>query len=222
MNNISNITPPQNGVIDDLCQIIEQGRSQAYASANQIVIQTYWNIGRRIVEEEQQGESRAQYGKRLIANLADKLSARYGNNYSKRNLEYYRQFYLSFKNLEIVNTCVRNLTWSHIRRIMNEANPKAREWYLKEASEQMWSVRTLSRNMNTQYYGRRMACYREKLALPEPIIEENDPQEYVKSPVIAEFLGFRKDSKLDESELEQALIDNLDRKSTRLNSSHLL
>ena len=129
MNNISNMTPPQNGVIDDLCQIIEQGRSQAYASANQIVIQTYWNIGRRIVEEEQQGESRAQYGKRLIANLADKLSARYGNNYSKRNLEYYRQFYLSFKNLEIVNTCVRNLTWSHIRRIMNEANPKAREWY---------------------------------------------------------------------------------------------
>lgn len=210
MNNISNITPPQNGVIDDLCQIIEQGRSQAYASANQIVIQTYWNIGRRIVEEEQQGESRAQYGKRLIANLADKLSARYGNNYSKRNLEYYRQFYLSFKNLEIVNTCVRNLTWSHIRRIMNEANPKAREWYLKEASEQMWSVRTLSRNMNTQYYGRRMACYREKLALPEPIIDENDPQEYVKSPVIAEFLGFRKDSKLDESELEQALIDNLE------------
>lgn len=210
MNNISNITPPQNGVIDDLCQIIEQGRSQAYASANQIVIQTYWNIGRRIVEEEQQGESRAQYGKRLIANLADKLSARYGNNYSKRNLEYYRQFYLSFKNLEIVNTCVRNLTWSHIRRIMNESDPEARVWYLKEASEQMWSVRTLSRNINTQYYGRRMACYRESLALPKPIIEDNDTQEYIKSPVIAEFLGFRKDSKFDESKLEQALIDNLE------------
>lgn len=210
MNNISNITPPQNGVIDDLCQIIEQGRSQAYASANQIVIQTYWNIGRRIVEEEQQGESRAQYGKRLIANLADKLSARYGNNYSKRNLEYYRQFYLSFKNLEIVNTCVRNLTWSHIRRIMNESDPEARVWYLKEASEQMWSVRTLSRNINTQYYGRRMACYRESLALPKPIIEDNDTQEYIKSPVIAEFLGFRKDSKFDESKLGQALIDNLE------------
>lgn len=98
MNN--NITLPQNGVIKDLCQIIEQGRRQAYASANQIVIQTYWNIGRRIVEEEQHGEQRAGYGKRLIANLAERLSAIYGNNYSKRNLEYYRQFYLCFKNPE--------------------------------------------------------------------------------------------------------------------------
>lgn len=200
----------KNGVIEDLRQIIEHGRSQAYASANQIVIQTYWNIGRRIVEEEQHGEQRAKYGKRLIATLAEQLSPLYGNNYSKRNLEYYRQFYLCFKNLEIVNTCVHNLTWSHIRRIMNEADPKAREWYLKETSEQMWSVRTLSRNIGTQYYGRRMACYRENLTLPKPIIEENDPQEYVKSPVIAEFLGFRKDSKFDESELEQALINNLE------------
>lgn len=200
----------KNGVIEDLRQIIEHGRSQAYASANQIVIQTYWNIGRRIVEEEQHGEQRAKYGKRLIATLAEQLSPLYGNSYSKRNLEYYRQFYLCFKNLEIVNTCVHNLTWSHIRRIMNEADPKAREWYLKEASEQMWSVRTLSRNIGTQYYGRRMASYREHLILPKPIIEENDPQEYVKSPVIAEFLGFRKDSKFDESELEQALINNLE------------
>lgn len=200
----------KNGVIEDLRQIIEHGRSQAYASANQIVIQTYWNIGRRIVEEEQHGEQRAKYGKRLIATLAEQLSPLYGNSYSKRNLEYYRQFYLCFKNLEIVNTCVHNLTWSHIRRIMNEADPKAREWYLKEASEQMWSVRTLSRNIGTQYYGRRMANYREHLTLPKPIIEENDPQEYVKSPVIAEFLGFRKDSKFDESELEQALINNLE------------
>lgn len=200
----------KNGVIEDLRQIIEHGRSQAYASANQIVIQTYWNIGRRIVEEEQHGEQRAKYGKRLIATLAEQLSPLYGNSYSKRNLEYYRQFYLCFKNLEIVNTCVHNLTWSHIRRIMNEADPKAREWYLKEASEQMWSVRTLSRNIGTQYYGRRMANYRENLTLPKPIIEENDPQEYVKSPVIAEFLGFRKDSKFDESELEQALINNLE------------
>ena len=196
-------------IIDDLRSIIEHGRHQAYASVNQAIIQTNWNIGRRIVEEEQAGEKRAQYGKRLIANLAERLSALYGNSYSKRNLEYYRKFYLSFKDLEIVNTRVHNLSWSHVKRIMNEADPKAREWYLKEASEQMWSVRTLDRNISTQYYGRRMACYRERLTLPEPIIEEHDPQEYVKSPVIAEFLGFRKDNKIDESQLEQALIDNL-------------
>lgn len=196
-------------IVCDLRQIIEQGRKQAYASVNQAVIQTYWNIGRRIVEEEQDGEKRAKYGKWLIANLAERLSPLYGNSYSKRNLEYYRQFYLCFKDLEIANTCVHNLTWSHLRRIMNEADPKAREWYLKEASEQMWSVRTLSRNISTQYYGRRMACYRGQLALPEPVIEKDDPQEYVKSPVVAEFLGFRKEHKFDESQLEQALIDNL-------------
>ena len=196
-------------LVQDLRLIIEQGRRQAYISANQAVIQTYWDIGRRIVEEEQAGEKRAKYGKRLIANLAEQLSPLYGSGYSKRNLEYYRQFYLCFRNSEIANTRVHNLTWSHLRRIMNEPDPQAREWYLNEASEQMWSVRTLSRNISTQYYGRRMACYREQLALPEPIVEESDPQEYVKSPIIAEFLGFRKDYKFDESQLEQALIDNL-------------
>lgn len=196
-------------LIQDLRLIIEQGRRQAYASVNQTIIQTYWNIGRRIVEEEQGGKVRAEYGKRLIANLAEELSPLYGSGYSKRNLEYYRQFYLCFKDLEITNTRVHNLTWSHMRRIMNEPDPQAREWYLSEASEQMWSVRTLSRNISTQYYGRRMASYREQLSLPEPIIEKADPQEYVKSPIIAEFLGFRKDHRFDESQLEQALIDNL-------------
>lgn len=209
--NTKHIIVPNNDdkLICDLRHIIEQGRRQAYASANLVAIQTYWNIGRRIVEEEQNGEKRAKYGKHLIANLAEQLSSLYGNNYSKRNLDYYRKFYLCFTDLEIVNTRVHNLTWSHFRRIMNEADPKAREWYMKEASEQMWSVRTLDRNISTQYYGRRMACYREQLSLPEPVIESEDPQEYVKSPVVAEFLGFRKDYKFDENQLEQALIDNL-------------
>ena len=149
-------------LFDDIRNIIEQGRRQAYAAANQITVLTYWHIGRRIVEEEQHGEARAQYGTR-----------------------------------------------SHFRSIIQVADPKAREWYVKEASEQMWSVRTLNRNIGTQYYGRRMACVREGLALPSPDIEANDPLEYIKSPVVAEFLGFRKDSKYDESQLEQALIDHL-------------
>lgn len=102
-----------------------------------------------------------------------------------------------------------NLTWSHFRSIIQVADPKAREWYVKEASEQMWSVRTLNRNIGTQYYGRRMACAREGLTLPSPDIEASDPLEYIKNPVVAEFLGFRKDSKYDESQLEQALIGTL-------------
>ena len=196
-------------LVSDIHNIIEQGRQQAYAVANQVAVLTYWHIGRRIVEEEQHGKARAQYGTRLIKTLAEQLMPKYGSTFSKRNLDYFRQFYLCFNDLEIVNTRVHNLTWSHFRSIIQIADPKAREWYVKEASEQMWSVRTLNRNIGTQYYGRRMACVREGLALPSPDIEANDPLEYIKSPVVAEFLGFRKDSKYDESQLEQALIDHL-------------
>ena len=166
-------------LFDDIQNIIEQGRQQAYAAANQITVLTYWHIGRRIVEEEQHGEARAQYGTRLIKTLAEQLMPKYGNTFSKRNLDYFRQFYLCFSDLEIVNACVHNLTWTHFRTIIQVADPKAREWYAKEASEQMWSSRTLRRNIGTQYYGRRMACIREGLALPSPDIEANDPLEYI-------------------------------------------
>ena len=92
-------------------------------------------MGVRIVEEEQHGEARAQYGTRLIKTLAEQLMPKYGSTFSKRNLDYFRQFYLCFNDLEIVNTCVHNLTWSHFRSIIQVADPKAREWYVKEASE---------------------------------------------------------------------------------------
>lgn len=197
------------GIVNDISRLIEQGRQQAYASANQIIVLTYWHIGRRIVEEEQHGAQRAQYGKRLIQTLAEQLVPIYGNNFNKRNLDYFRQFYLCFNDLEIVNTRVHNLTWSHFRSIMHVADPKARDWYVKEAAEQMWSVRTLNRNIGTQYYGRRMACIRDGLSLPSPDKETDDPLEYIKNPVVAEFLGFHKDVKFNESQLEQALIDHL-------------
>ena len=196
-------------VVSDIRNIIEQGRRKAYAAANQAVVITYWHIGKRIVEEEQHGKSRAAYGKKLIANLSIVLTHEFGAGYSKRSLEEYRRFYLYFNDLEITYTRVRNLTWSHFRVIMREGSPEGRLWYLKEASEQMWSVRTLSRNIGTQYYSRRMACAREGARLPSPDIETDDPLDYIKSPVIAEFLGFRKDTRYDESQLEQALIEHL-------------
>lgn len=196
-------------VLNDIRKIIEEGRRQAYAAAGQIAIATYWNIGRRIVEEEQQGQERAKYGAKLIANLAQQLTLEFGSGYGRRSLEQYRRFYLSFRDLEITNARVRNLTWTHLRIIMREVTPEGRLWYLKEASEQMWSTRTLERNVSTQYYGRMMASQRESLTFPKPIVESSDALEYIKNPVVAEFMGFRKDSKFDESELEQALIDNL-------------
>ena len=196
-------------VLNDLRKIIEAGRKQAYAAAGQIAVATYWNIGRRIVEEEQHGQERAKYGTNLIANLARQLTMEFGSGFGRRSLEQYRRFYLSFKDMEITNACVRNLTWTHLRIIMREASPEGRVWYMKEASEQMWSTRTLERNVATQYYGRMMASQRQQLELPLPIVESEDPKEYIKNPVVAEFMGFRKDAKFDESEMEQALLDNL-------------
>ena len=138
---------PADQLVTDVQRIIEQGRKQAYAAAGQLAVLTYWHIGRRIVEEEQHGEARAQYGTRLIKTLAEQLTPRYGSAFSKRNLDYFRKFYLCFSDLEIVNACVHNLTWTHFRSIIKVADPKAREWYAREASEQMWSSRTLIRNM---------------------------------------------------------------------------
>ena len=195
--------------VNDLKKIIENGRRNAYEAVSATIVETYWNLGRRIVEEEQKGEDRAEYGTYLLKNLAEILTREFGAGFGKRSLEQYRAFYLLYKNFPIANTRVRNLTWSHFRRTLSVADPKAREWYIKEASEQMWSVRTLDRNIQTQYYGRMMSSQRESLKLPAPEIAETDPLEYIKNPVVAEFLGFRKDAKYDESQLEQALIDNL-------------
>ncbi len=107
---------------------------------------------KKIVEEEQHGQDRADYGKRLIRQLSDELTKEYGNAFSKRNLDYYRKFYICFRDYEIVNACVHNLTWTHFRRVLAVASQESREWYIREASEQQWSTRELDRNISTQYY----------------------------------------------------------------------
>lgn len=194
----------------DVCRIIDGGRHQAYAAVGQVGIMTFWNVGRRIVEEEQHGEIRAAYGTKLIKNLSEILSPLYGTSYSKRNLDYYRKFYLLFPDAEIVNTRVHNLDWSHIRRVLSVVNPEARLWYLENASRNMWSVRELDRNISTQYFERRLAAQLPVDAKDLPTTEK-DPLEYIKNPMVAEFMGFRRDSIYSESELEQALIDNLEK-----------
>ncbi|MDE6629937.1 MAG: PDDEXK nuclease domain-containing protein [Bacteroidales bacterium] len=200
--------------VGDIRRIIENGRQQAYAAASAISLATYWNIGRRIVEEEQKGNSRAEYGSRLIAGLAESLRKEYGPSYNKRNLEHFRKFYLLFNDVKIVNEFVHNLTWTHIRRLLSVTDPTARLWYLSQASKDMWSTTTLDRNISSQYYERRLSEQRAnpKAILPEAVAPYNDtdPMEYIKNPTIAEFMGFRRDSQFNESELEQALIDNLE------------
>lgn len=116
--------------------------------------------------------------------------------------------------MEILHEFVQNLTWTHIRRLLSVSNPDARQWYLTHASKDMWSTTTLDRNISSQYYERRLAEHRQnpEINLTESIAPYNDtdPLEYIKNPTVAEFMGFRRDSKLSENDLEQALIDNLE------------
>lgn len=197
--------------IKDVRTIIEQGRKAAYAAAGQAAIATFWNVGRRIVEEEQSGKARAEYGRQLIPMLAKELTIEYGSGYGKRNLAYYRQFYLTFPKWDILHDLVQNLTWTHIRRMLSVSNPEARIWYMRAAAENMWSTTTLDRNIATQYYERRLAAQLPANTADLPQVQKADPLEYIKNPVVAEFMGFRRDSCYSESELEQALIDNLEK-----------
>ena len=137
-------------VVDDIKQIIDSGRNAAYAAVDATMIATYWHIGRRIVEEEQDGQERAQYGKELIKTLAKELTHAYGNGYSQRYLAYFRKFYLTMPDLAILQTRLQNLKWSHILTTLRVEDETARRWYLESASQQMWSVRTLNRNISTR------------------------------------------------------------------------
>lgn len=202
-----NITPQTIGnkqFINDICSIIDNGRGKAYHSVNQQMIETYWRVGKRIIEEEQNGKERAEYGKRIIEELSKELTYRYGKGFSKRYLAYFRKFYITIDNLEILQTRLQNLTWSHILTALRTDSEVSIRWYLQMASQEMWSVRTLDRNISSQYFERHFKQ-------PQlPIKEENpDKLEMLKNPIVAEFLGFPQNNSFSEQELETAIIEHL-------------
>ena len=210
-NQDNQVLPQQ--LVDDVKLIVEKGLREAYRSVNTVSILTYWNVGKRIVEEEQHGESRATYGKHLIDLLSHELSILYPKGYSPRNLRDYRQFYLCFKDLEIWHSRVPNLTWTHYRTLLSVTSDDARYWYVREASSQSWSVRTLARNVGSQYYHRLLqspkkeVVINEMLQLTKPLKDE--PQDFLKDPVVAEFLQFPTNAAFTETELEKAIIRHL-------------
>lgn len=192
--------------VADIRDIIYKGKNTAISSVNSVMIATYWNIGKRIVEEEQQGKSRADYGKRLIEALAYELSNEFGSGFSKRYLAYFRKFYISFPDLKILQTRLQNLRWSHIITALRVDDVTARRWYLENAASQMWSVRTLNRNISTQYYERH---FQTPEATTSNITDSPQACEILKSPFIAEFLGFKQDESINEKSLESSIITHL-------------
>ena len=181
--------------ITEIKSIIASGQEAAYSASNKAMLFTYWNIGKRIVEQELSGGERAEYGSNLISVLAEELTKEFGKNYSKRNLHYYIKFYQCFPDEQIVNACVHNLNWTHIRSLLRVSDENARYWYLKEAVDENWSARTLDRNISTQYYYRLLQTPQKAAAIEEMKQKTEQFQksqfELIKSPVIAEFLGFK-------------------------------
>ena len=200
-------------IIKDIKEIISAGQQSAYSAANTAMVLTYWHVGRRIVEQEQQGSERAEYGKRLISVLSEELKKDFGKSYSERNLHYFRKFYLYFPDEQIVNTCVHNLTWSHYRCLLRVSDEDARIWYMNEAANENWGVRTLDRNIATQYYHRILQAPKKEEVIAEMkrmTAEYRKSQfQLIKNPVIAEFLGFKTEQSYLESDLESAILSHI-------------
>lgn len=202
-------------LITDIRKISLHYRTLSAVQLNSNIVDERWEIGKRIIEEEQNGEIRAKYGANLLKELSKRLSIELGKGYSPRALAYYRQLYLYFPDRKILQTRLQNLTWSHIQALLSEKNEAARLWYMNEAAQQMWSVETLERNVGSQYYHRLLAssdkgaveAEMEKIREHERLVIT--PEQYIKSPVVTEFLGIAKDTSYTESTLESALISHL-------------
>ena len=208
---MSELSKNENTFYSEISELLKQARNTAYKVVNTIMVQTYWQIGKRIVEQEQYGKNRANYGDYLITNLSRYLSDTMGKGFSEANLWNIRQFYMVFPNFDQFSThCVENLTWTNIRLIMRLDNQAERAYYIKEASEQNWSSRLLERHIKTGYYRRLLSTQQKENDIA--VIsnsEKYNPADFIKDPYITEFLNIPEDLTGKESLLENALINNL-------------
>ena len=218
---------------EDLRGIVRSNLQKVYSAINFGQVNTNWNIGRRIVEEEQHGQTRAEYGKRVIAIASQALTEEFGKGYSQTNCKSYRKFYIEFQKFAIGQTLsaqspkqiqqtvsaqfeneLELLPWSHYERLMRVTDKTARIWYMHEAAKEMWSFRTLNRNINTQYYERMLLSQMSNEVKNEMIQNtvpyQRDKFEFIKNPTVLEFLGLPGNKGYTEQKIEQAIIDNME------------
>lgn len=190
--------------------ILQNARDNAYRHINFIMVEAYWNIGQQIVEEEQYGKDRAEYGSYLIKELSSKLTKEFGKGFSQRNLRNMRQFYICFPMWQTVSA---TLSWSHYTLLLRVENSQARFWYMEESAKANWSVRALERQIGTFYY-ERIISSKEK----QPVISEAEtntknllltPKDFIKDPYVLEFLDLKQNNAFYESDLESALIEKI-------------
>lgn len=201
-------TSSLDGLLGQLRALIQSSRRQALRAIDVVQVQTCWSVGRHIVEFEQGGAGRAQYGSKLLCRLAERLLAEFGKGFDERNLRHMRAFFQAFPIWNAVRT---ELSWTHYRALIRIDNEKARQWYLQECIEQNWSARALERQINVLYYERLLSC-KDKQAVQDEAQSKLTPlknsiQDYLRDPYVLDFLDLP-DTRYLENDLEQGIIDN--------------
>ena len=207
MNTPINVQP----LFEQVRLVIDQAQQQLRHTVNDLMVQSYWHIGRLIFEDEQGGVARAEYGKQTLKHLSQKLSAEYGKGFSPQSLWNFRQFYVEFP---ILSTAWRELRWSHYKILMRVKDPAARDWYANEAISQGWNVAALDRQVSTLFYERLLSSQDQNALRTEAatLIQQNapnDPRDFIRDPYILEFIGAQPSATLYEKELESNLIQQL-------------
>lgn len=188
-------------------EILATARNKAYAAANFAMVEAYWNIGKSIVEK-QGGETRAEYGAKLIAELSVQMTKDFGKGFTVANLKNMRQFYLTFPNGYALRS---ELSWSHYRLLMRIESEKARQFYLEECTKSGWSTRQLERQINTFFYERLLSSHDKQAVAAEihTLEPAKRPEDIIRDPYVLEFLNLSPEASFFEKDLEQALIDHL-------------
>lgn len=192
----------------EIREVLVTARRTAYKAVNFAMVTAYWNVGRLIVEDEQKGHIRAEYGKAILADLSTRLTDEFGKGFDERELRRIRQFYLVFPKWDALRP---ELTWTHYRLLIRVQNEQARLWYMNEAAEQTWSSRQLDRQISVLYYERLLnstntSSVREEA---EKNLAQLAPQEFIHDPYVLEFLNLKNYPALHETDIEKSLINNL-------------
>ena len=199
-----------NNLYGAIRQVLETARQSAYKAVNFAMVQAYWQIGRLIVEDEQNGENRAEYGKKTLDGLAERLTADFGKGFDARELRRMRQFYLLFSKWDAVRP---ELSWTHYRLLLRVENEDARNWYMNESAAENWSSRQLERQISVLYYDRMLLSADKQSTQADA--DENmalaklEPESFIRNPYVLEFLNLKDYPNLHEKDIEEGLINNL-------------
>lgn len=199
----------ENDLYNAISQVLISARQNAYKAVNFAMVQAYWNIGRLIVEDEQNGEKRAEYGKKVLDDLAKRLTADFGKGFTTTNLKYMRSFYIAFP---IRHALRAELSWTHYRLLVKVENADARNWYMNEAVAENWSTRQLERQISVLYYDRMLKSI-DKQSVKDDArknmnLEQLGPESFIRNPYVLEFLDLKDYPKIHENDLEEALLNN--------------